>query len=97
LSKPLILTRRLRAAAARCVWFEPPEKAVQDPAKLAAYILTFGSIEDTEALRAQLAPDDIAVLLDTAPAGVFDARSWAYWNLVVGRYVTPPLPERRFA
>jgi hypothetical protein len=41
---------------------------------------------DDEALR---------YALDHAPAGVFDPRSWSYWNLILGRYPAPPLPERK--
>lgn len=93
--KPLVLTPALRRAAERCVWYESPERAVAHPARLVAHILTFGGIEDVSALRAQYSDDDLREALDAAPAGVFDARSWAYWNLVVGRYATPPLPERR--
>jgi hypothetical protein len=95
--KPLDPTPELRRAAERCVWYEPPERAVRNPANLVAHILTFGGIEDVNALRAQYSDDDLREALDAAPPGVFDARSWAYWNLVVGRYTTPPLPERRFA
>lgn len=32
-------------------------------------------------------------LLD-APPGVFDPRSWNYWNLVYGFDPVPPLPKR---
>jgi hypothetical protein len=95
--KPLELTPQLRRAAERCVWYASPENAAKHPANLVAHILTFGSVEDVNALRDQYAEDDLREALDAAPPGVFDARSWAYWNLVVGRYVTPPLPERRFA
>jgi hypothetical protein len=55
----LNLTEDLRKAAQHCVWFEPPEQAVQNAARLAAYILTYGTPEDTFALRAQL--DDQAL------------------------------------
>lgn len=94
--KALKLTDRLRKSA-RCIWFEPPEKAVADPARFVAYVLTYGTIDDVAALREQLDWDDIREALDHAPPGVFDARSWAYWNLMVGRYETPPMPARRFA
>ena len=50
----LKLTADLYRAVQRCVWFEPPEQAVQNTARLAAYILTYGTPEDTFALRAQL-------------------------------------------
>jgi hypothetical protein len=33
-------------------------------------------------------------VLAHVPAGVFDARSWAYWNLICGRRPAPPLPVR---
>jgi hypothetical protein len=31
---------------------------------------------------------DFEEVLEHAPPGVFDARSWAYWNLKCGRAVT---------
>ena len=34
--------------------------------------------------------------LDRAPPGIFDPRSWAYWNLKLGRYPAPALPRRAF-
>jgi hypothetical protein len=92
----LKLTENLRRAAEHCVWFEPPEQAVQDTARLAAYILTYGTPEDTYALRDQLDDAALAECLDHAPPGIFDPRSWAYWNLIVGRRTAPPMPERHF-
>ena len=94
--KTLVLTDSLRSAARRCVWFEPPEVAVTDPAKLSAYIFTYGGVDDVRALREQYNEEDIKAVLDVAPSGIYDARSWAYWNLVVGRYATPSMPIRRF-
>jgi hypothetical protein len=35
-------------------------------------------------------------VLDGAPPGIIDPRSWAYWNSKMGRYPPPPLPVRRF-
>ena len=89
-------TEELKKAVEHCVWFESPEQAIQDTARLAAYILTYGTPEDTYALRDQL--DDAALVkcLDESPPGIYDQRSWAYWNLVVGRYNPPPMPERVF-
>lgn len=90
------LTRELKKAVERCVWFEPPEKAAEDIVRLAAYILTYGTPEDTYVLRDQIDDATLAECLDKAPPGIYDERSWAYWNLVVGRYDTPPMPERVF-
>lgn len=95
--RALKLTPALRRTAERCLWYQSPERAVDDPARLVAHILTYGSIEDISVLRLQFTNDDIRDALDAAPAGVFDARSWAYWNLVVGRERAPELPQRRFS
>ena len=90
------LTEELKKAAANCVWFEPPEQSLQDIPRLAAYIFTYGTPEDTQALMNQLDKDTLAECLDHAPPGIYDPRSWAYWNLKAGRYAPPPLPERTF-
>lgn len=94
--KPLSLTPKLRRAATRCLWFKEPEAAIGAPAELAAHILTYGLLPDYDALREQMSDDDLREALDNAPPGIFDARSWAYWNLVAGRDEAPPMPIRRF-
>lgn len=92
--KPLPLTDALKKTAVACVWFEPPEQAIAIPARFAAYVLTFGTVDDVAALRDQMNDDDLRDALDAAPPGVFDARSWTYWNLIFGRFETPPMPTR---
>ena len=93
----LVLTPDLREVAERCVWFESPEQAIADVPRFAAYILTYGSSEDCATLREQLPDELLPAVLGAAPPGVFDARSWAYWNLIAGRdwRTCPPLPTRR--
>jgi hypothetical protein len=93
--KRLFLTDALRRVAANCVWFETPEEAAADSARFAAYVLTYGDALDAAVLRTQLDDDDIREALDNAPPGIFDPRSWAYWNLMIGREEAPPLPQRR--
>jgi hypothetical protein len=66
----LLMTEALRRATQRCVWFDPPEHAIRDPVRLAAYILTYGAYEDTQALRDQISVDDLRDLLDQAPPGI---------------------------
>lgn len=94
--KTLNLTYNLRETIERCIWFEKPEQALKSTPRLIAYILTHGMPEDTITLRKQLSNEDLEQALDEAPAGIYDPRSWAYWNLVVGRRETPPLPVRSF-
>lgn len=95
--KPLAPEPELLRAAERCVWYEPPEVAIRDAARLVAHILTFGSVDDVRALRVQYSDNDLRAALNAAPPGIFDARSWAYWNLMLCQYNTPPLPTRHFA
>lgn len=93
--KSLQLTPAPREASKWRVWFKSPEEAVEYPELLAAHIMTYGLLPDYDALFEQPDLDDIREALDNAPPGVFDARSWAYWNLKVGRYEAPPTPTRR--
>jgi hypothetical protein len=92
--KALQLTPELEATARRVVWFEAPRQAIADPARFIAYAMTYGTHADITVLRRQLSDDDLREALALAPAGIFDERSWAYWNLMLGRYPTPPMPKR---
>jgi hypothetical protein len=85
----------LLRVARRVVWFKPPEEAVEVPRHFLAYAMTYGTDEDIVVVRRYFSDADLKdVLADPAP-GVFDAKSWAYWNLVLGRSPPPPLPVRR--
>jgi hypothetical protein len=59
-----------------------------------AHFLVFGGVEDLQALRGIVSKDDYREVLEHAPPGIFDVRSWAYWNLVCERQTAPPLPTR---
>lgn len=93
----LSLTEDLRTTAVRCVWFEPPEQAIADPVRFAAYVLTYGTHDDVKALRRQMDDDQLRHALDNAPPGIFDARSWSYWNIMLHGDTRRPLPQRRLA
>lgn len=92
--KALPITPDLLRVARRVVWFQEPERALADPMQFLAHVMVFGSVEDLRALRGIICKDDFREVLEQAPPGIFDARSWAYWNLVCGRQPAPPLPMR---
>jgi hypothetical protein len=94
--KPLPLAPELLGVAPRVLWFESPELALANPARFLAYLMTYGTAEDIAIVRRFVAAEDFTNALDAAPPGIIDARSWAYWNAMAGRYPTPPMPERRF-
>ena len=90
----LPVTAELLRVARRVIWFEEPGRALADPVQFLAHVMVFGSVEDLQALRGIVGKGDCREVLEPAPPGIFDARSWAYWNLVCGRQRTPPLPMR---
>jgi hypothetical protein len=92
--KSLPLTPELLRIAPRVVWFEEPEQALANPVRFLTYLMTYGTAEDIATVRKFVAKQDFEAALDDAPAGIMDARSWAYWNAMAGRYPAPPMPQR---
>jgi hypothetical protein len=92
--KALPKTRELLQVARRVMWFQEPEHALADPLQFLAHVMVFGTPEDLRVLRGIVGKDNYREVLEHAPPGIFDPRSWAYWNLVCGRRPAPPLPMR---
>jgi hypothetical protein len=95
--KQLPLTPEIVAVSRRIIWFEEPQEAVAIPARFLAYAMTCGDHVDMSAIRRYLTDDDLREALDTAPPGTFDPRSRAYWNVILGRYPAPPMPQRVYS
>lgn len=94
--KPLPLVPELLALAPRVVWFEEPEQALANPVRFLAYLMTYGTVADIATVRQFVEEAAFGEALEAAPPGIMDARSWAYWNAMAGRYPTPPMPQRTF-
>ena len=92
--KPLPRNADLLDLAPRVVWFEPPERALAEPARFLVYVMTYGTAEDIAVVRRHVEIDDFRQALEHAPPGIMDERSWAYWNAMTGRYPVPPMPRR---
>lgn len=92
--KPIPLNPETEPIVRRLVWFESPEEALSDPVRFLAYAMARATHEDMKAIRQYVSDEDFLEALDHAPPGIIDARSWAYWNLIAGRYPAPPLPAR---
>jgi hypothetical protein len=92
--KPLPHDADLLSLATRVVWFEPPERALAQPVRFLAYVMTYGTVEDIAVIRRYAQLDDLREALEHAPPGIMDERSWAYWNAMTGRYPAPPMPRR---
>lgn len=89
------LTPEIETVSRRCVWYKSPEEAVEYPEHFIAHVLTYGWHEDVKALRKVVSDDDLRNAMNNAPAGVFDSRSWSYWQLkLFNRFDPPPMPSR---
>ncbi len=93
--KPLQHSADLLAVAPRVVWFEEPEKALADPVRFLAYVMTYGTPDDLAVVRRHVDDEGFREALEQAPPGIMDARSWAYWNVMAGKDEIPPMPSRR--
>lgn len=93
--KPLPPNPDLKAVAANVIWFEAPEKALADPIRFLAYLMTYGTPDELAVVRRYASEADFQEAVENAPPGIMDERSWAYWNIVAGRYPVPAMPRRR--
>lgn len=91
--KALPATPELLAVARRVVWFKTPVEALAEPVHFLAHVMAYGTVEDLSTLEGVVGPSEFIEALEHAPAGVFDPRSWAYWNLKYER-ASAPLPVR---
>ena len=85
----------LRAVAKHIIWFEEPAKALQEPVRFLAYAMTYATSKEMAVVRRHFSDNDLKAALLNAPPGIFDPRSWAYWNIIFGRYPVPPMPARQ--
>ena len=86
----------LYAIAQRVIWFESAEETLRQPKRFLAYLMTFGTLEEILTARKYFSAEDFEAVLADPPAGVFDVRSWNYWNGVYNRHPVPPLLQRSF-
>jgi hypothetical protein len=92
--KDLPHTDDLLNVARHIIWFEPPGRALGDPVRFLAYLMTYGTADEVAVVMRYLDYDDFKEALERAPPGIFDERSWNYWHLMTGRHPPPPMPTR---
>jgi hypothetical protein len=86
---------QLKAVAREVVWFKEPEETLADRDFFLAHVMTYGTVEEVVIAQRYFSKEEFRAALENAPAGVFDPRSWAYWNTVLGRTPVPSMPRRR--
>ena len=92
--KPFPCHPDLLAIAPHILWFEEPEKALADPLRFMAYLMTYGTPGDIAVVRRFVGDAEFREAIENAPPGILDERSWAYWNVMAGHYPPPPRPKR---
>jgi hypothetical protein len=95
--KVLPFTPELETVARRVGCIEEPQQVIADPPRFVAYAMTHGDHSDVTIIRKYFSDDELRDALDNAPSRIFDPPSWAYWNLMLDRYPTPPMPAEFFA
>jgi hypothetical protein len=88
------LPAELLHVAHEVVWFKEPEETLADARFFLAHVMTYGTIEEIAVVRKYFTPAQFREALENAPAGVFDPRSWAYWNTMFDRVPVPEMPRR---
>jgi hypothetical protein len=84
----------LKRVAKRVVWFKTPDEALREPKLFLAHLMTYGTLEDIATAMKYYSEADFDLVLKDPPAGIFDVRSWNYWNLRYRHEPVPALPQR---
>ena len=88
---------RALAMAQKYVWWKPPAETLSEPRLLVAQMMTMGTLEDVQWMLSCTSSDDLRTVLRNPPVGVFNGRSWTYWQRRLNGDPIPPLPTRRVA
>lgn len=88
----------LRRMARRYIWWQTPDASIKDPRRVIAQVMDMGTLEDIQEVAAALGKRQMAAVLNLARPGWFAPKSWAFWNVALGRTSpgrVPPIPARK--
>jgi len=86
----------LLRVARKVVWYEAPERTLEDIPVFLAHLMVYGSRHDVELVKEYVSPEEFRQALENAPAGVFTQDAWTKWHKQLRIEPIPPLPRRRF-
>jgi len=84
----------LQEIAKRVVWFKRPEDTLKDTKLFLAHLMTYGTLREIRTALHYFSEEDFEATLNDPYPGIFDQRSWTYWNLRYHHEPVPPLPRR---
>jgi hypothetical protein len=88
------LPQELLPVARRVFWWGSPAEWLDMPLRFVAQVMTYGDWDDVRSTLDLLGGGAFIQVLDNPPPGVFDVKSWTFWNLYCDRAV-PPMPVRK--
>ncbi len=81
--------------AKKYVWWQPPERTLEDRRLFLAQMMTLGTADDVRWLLSGVSGSELRRVLLDPPIGIFNRRSWNFWHLRLGLTPPPELPARR--
>ncbi len=84
----------LADVARRVVWFKPPQETIEDEVFFLNHVMIHGFAEDIMEMRSHFDDDALRNALRNAHPGIWDARSWAWWHVILDLEPVSPLPVR---
>jgi len=69
--------------AQRVNWYTEPERLVENTDLFLCHIMTRGDATDISRASQYYAKDVFRQAYEHSPPGLFDARSWSYWGLML--------------
>ena len=89
------MNSELQEVARHVVWFKRPEDALKDTKLFLTHLMTYGTLREIRTALRYFSEEDFEEALNDPYPGIFDRRSWTYWNLRYHHEPVPPLPERK--
>ena len=74
----------LKRVAKELFWWQAPEVALANPRRFLAQVMTLGTWQEVQQVKEAFGWDAFKDALLNAQAGIFDPRSWAYWQAFLG-------------
>ena len=77
------MNSELIKVAQRINWFDNPEKLLNNPRRFLCYFMQYCQFNDIPIVKKYFSKQQFRKALDTAPPGIIDVRSKAYWEIVL--------------
>jgi hypothetical protein len=81
--------------ARKVVWYDQPERTLEDLDTFLVHLMVYGSSADVGVTRRYVPQEEFHRALENAPAGLFTQDAWRKWHELLG-IPMQPLPRRRF-